>query len=174
MRRSNLSLELAMVAVLLLPFAWRSPARSAFFLAVIYLPVTWTQMALLAGGGGGAHHPILMWPIPHLAVAAVLAEASRRFGRPGAVALVACVGIACLSSLAVMGTYYTNMLRNGAVVEWSDAIYPASRALPELKPSYVCALDWAFGTRYGFFTAGGSASATRLIPSRTPRPPSGS
>ena len=144
MRRSNFFLELAMLAVILLPVAWRSPARSAFFFAAIYLAVTWAQMALLSGGGGGAHHPILMWPLPYVGVAAVLAEASRRFGRPGVIGLAACVGIACLSSLAVLGTYYTNMLRNGSTVEWSDAIYPASRALPEMKPSYVCALDWGF------------------------------
>ena len=154
MRRSNFFLELAIVATVLLPFAWRSHARSAFFFAAIYLAVTWTQMALLSGGGGGAHHPILMWPLPHLAVAAVLAEASRRFGRPGAIGLAACIAIACLASLAVLGTYYTNMLRNGATVEWSDAIYPASRALPEMKPSFVCALDWGFWESLRFLHRG--------------------
>jgi hypothetical protein len=154
MRRSNFSLELAVLAIVLLPLAWRSPARPAFLFAAIYVPVTWTQMALLSGGGGGAHHPILMWPLPHIAVAAVLAEASRRFGSPGALALAACVGVACLSSVAVIGTYYTNMLRNGAAVEWSDAIYPASRALPELEPSYVCALDWGFWDSLRFLHRG--------------------
>jgi hypothetical protein len=154
MRRSNLALELTILTLLLLPLAWRSPARPAFLFAAIYLPVTWTQMALLSGGGGGAHHPILMWPIPHLALAAVLGEASRRLGRPGTLALGACVVLACLSNLAVLGTYYTNMLRNGAVVEWSDAIYPAARALPELKPSYVCALDWGFWDSLRFLHGG--------------------
>jgi hypothetical protein len=144
MRRTTVSLHLAVLALVLLPLAWRSPARSAFFFAAMYMVVTWTQMALAVGGAGGAHHPILMWPLPHLGVAAVLAESSRRFGRPGLVALCAAVAIACMSSVAVLGTYYTNMLRNGAVVEWSDAIYPASRALPDLQPSYVCALDWGF------------------------------
>ena len=27
---------------------------------------------------------------------------------------------------------------------WTDAIYPAVEALPAMRPSYVCFLDWGF------------------------------
>jgi hypothetical protein len=70
-----------------------------------------------------------------------------RFGLP---ALTAIIAIACLSSIAVVGTYYTNMLRYGGVKEWTDAIYPAVEALPAMEPSHVCFLDWGFTTTCDF------------------------
>jgi hypothetical protein len=95
-----------------------------------------------------------MWPFPHLAIAAVLAETSRRLGRFGLPALTAIIAIACLSSIAVVGTYYTNMLRYGGVKEWTDAIYPAVEALPAMEPSHVCFLDWGFHDNVRLLTRG--------------------
>ena len=62
-----------------------------------------------------SHHTVLMWPFPHLAIAAVLAEASRRIGRvPDSPLVSTLVTRGCLSSLAVIGTYYSYMLRTVA------------------------------------------------------------
>ena len=59
-------------------------------------------------------------------------------------ALAAVVALVCFSNLLVTGTYYRNILRNGGTVAWSDAIFPASQALPSMRPSQLCTVDWGF------------------------------
>ena len=142
--RTNWQPYLLLLAVFLLPVIWRTPARSAFLFSLTYVAVTWAQMAFTKGAGTGLHHPVLMWPIPHLGIAAVLTAASRKAGSVGAPLLAGAVGIVCCVNLLVTSTYYTNMLRNGGNAAWSDAIYSFSEALPGLRPSYVCVLDWGF------------------------------
>jgi hypothetical protein len=142
--RKNWQPALFVFAILLAPFVWRSRARAAFLFALIFSAVAWLQMALTKEAGGSAHHAVLLWPIPHLGVAAVLAEVSRRLGRFGAVAIGTLVAVVCLSNVAVVGTYYAYMLRNGPVIAWTDAIRPAIDALPSMRPSFVCVLDWGF------------------------------
>lgn len=142
--RKNWQLPLFGLAVVLLPFVWRSRARTAFLFAFVFSAVTWAQMVVTKDAGGSAHHAVLLWPIPHLGVAAVLAEAANRAGKAGWRALGLIVGLVCLSNLAVIATYYAYMHRNGSVVAWTDAIHPAVEALPAMRPSYVCVLDWGF------------------------------
>ncbi|HYP07516.1 MAG TPA: glycosyltransferase family 39 protein [Bryobacteraceae bacterium] len=142
MPRTNGYAHLAGLALALAPFVWRSTAARAVLFVLIYCAVAWVQMAFTVGAGGSTHHTVLLWPFPHLAIAAVLAEVSRRLGRSGIPALAFVAVTACLSSLAVIGTTYTNMLRNGGVKEWTDAIYPAAAAVQEMKPAFVCVLDW--------------------------------
>ena len=139
--RKNWQVYLLTLSVLFLPFVWRTRARPAFLFVIIYMAVTWAQMAFTKGAGTGTHHPILMWPMPFLAMAAVLAETSERW-RFGRCALAAVITAVCFSNLLVTGTYYTNTLRNGGTVAWTDAIFSASKALPEMRPSQVCVVDW--------------------------------
>jgi uncharacterized protein (DUF1684 family) len=129
--------------VLLLPFVWRTRAKTVFLFVLIYSAVTWGQMAFLKNGGTGTHHPVLLWPMPHLAIAAVLAAASEKW-RSGGAMLAAVVSFVCFSNLLVTGTYYSKILRNGGTVTWTDAIFPASQALPSMRPSQVCVNDWGF------------------------------
>jgi hypothetical protein len=139
--RKNWQVYLLLLSVVLLPFVWKTEARTAFLFVLVYMAVTWAQMAFTKGAGTGTHHPILMWPMPFLAIAAVLSEASERW-RNGKCALIVVIAAVCFSNLLVTGTYYTNMLRNGGTVAWSDAIFPASQALPGMHPSQVCIADW--------------------------------
>lgn len=139
--RKNWQVYLLLLSVVLLPFVWKSRARPAFLFVLFYVAVTWAQMAFTKNAGTGTHHPILMWPMPYLAMAAVLAEAAEKFRRGGA-ALMALVSLVCFSNLMVTNTYYTSMLRNGGTVAWSDAIFPAALALPAMHPSQVCVVDW--------------------------------
>ena len=153
-RRVSLYVPLACLAFLLAPFTWRSPAFRAFLFACVLCAVAWLQMAFTAGAGGSPHHSVLMWPFPHMAIAAVLAQVSQRIGRFGKPVLITVTLVACLSSIAVIGTYYTNMLRYGGTKEWTDAIYPASQALPGMRPSFVCFLDWGFYDNVRLLTRG--------------------
>ena len=98
-------------------------------------------------------------PGPHLAIPA--SRDRSRVGRdftpdsvasaPGASTVVLA---ACLSNVAVFSTYYSYMLRYGGVKEWTDAIYPAVEALPALRPSHVCFLDWGFHDNVRLLTQG--------------------
>lgn len=140
--RRNLQVPLLLFSLALLPFVWRTPARNAFLFSLIYVAITWAQMAFLRDAGTGAHHTVLVWPMPHLAIAAILGAASLKAGRNGAMLASFLVGVACCANLLVISTYYKNMLRNGGSVAWTDAIYPAFDALPNMQPEYVCIIDW--------------------------------
>jgi hypothetical protein len=152
-QRKTLYEALAVLSLLLLPFVWRTARRPVVF-AIVFCVVAWLQMANAPGGGGSPHHVILLWPFPWMIVGVVFAELSRRFGRLGMRALVAMTVLAACSSLAVLGTYYTEMLRNGGVKEWTDAIYPAAKALSEMKPTFACSLDWGVHDNLKLLTAG--------------------
>jgi 4-amino-4-deoxy-L-arabinose transferase-like glycosyltransferase len=130
-------------SVLLIPFVWRTPAKRAALFALVLMAVTWVQMAVVKNGGGGAHHTILLWPMPQLVIAGVLGPLSVRVPK-GAVLLTAVVSITAVTNLLVVSTYYTNLVRNGATVAWTDAIYPASEALRRLPVEELCTADWGF------------------------------
>lgn len=143
LRRKSLMAWLAVAAVLLLPFAWRTPARSLALFVLICGAVAWLQMALTKNAGTGAHHTILLWPLPTMAIAGVLAWTAERFRR-GRLALAMIVSAACLSNLMVLGTYYTNMFRYGGTSSWTDAMYPALASIRTEKKKAVCTVDWGF------------------------------
>src|SRR5262249_24379050 len=74
----TLSGYLAIAAALLIPLVSRTPARSVALFAIICIAVAWLQMAFVKDGGYGAHHTILLWPLPAIGIAAVLAAALRK------------------------------------------------------------------------------------------------
>src|SRR5262249_24791097 len=52
------------------------------------------------------------------------------------------IAAACGANLLVLCTYYTNLLRNGGTASWTDAMYPAFRAIGEMDKTAVCTVDW--------------------------------
>ena len=141
--RRNLLWPLLLLSLAMLPIVWRTPARKAAIFGLIFCLVTFLLMALTKGAGTGLHHSVLLWPMPHLIMASLLAAASARirFGRP---ALAVLIAAACISNLLLTTTYYTNMLRNGGTSVWSDAIFPLSDALKQERPNRLCLQDWGF------------------------------
>jgi hypothetical protein len=73
--RRNSMMPAIFAALLLLPLAWRTRARNSMLFSAMAIAVAWMLMAL-AGGGGAAHHTVLLWPLPHLFMAVAFAEAS--------------------------------------------------------------------------------------------------
>jgi hypothetical protein len=143
MRRYSLQGWLFVGALLLLPLVWKTPARKAILFAMVFMVVTWTQMAFVLNAGGGAHHSILLWPMPQMVIAASLGYVSLRLRR-GALLMGLLVAACCVSNALVLSTYYTNLIRNGSSVVWTDAIYPASDALKGVDLDHVCVTDWGF------------------------------
>jgi 4-amino-4-deoxy-L-arabinose transferase-like glycosyltransferase len=141
--RHSLTGYLAMLSILLLPVVWRTPARQVVLFVLICGLVAWCQMAFTKNAGGAAHHIILLWPLPAMGMAAVLAAASQRM-RLGVIPLIAIVSVACVANLLVLSTYYTNLLRNGGTPAWTDAVYSALAAIDKIDKTAVCTVDWGF------------------------------
>lgn len=139
----NLHEVLFLIALASLPFVWRTPARRAILFSLVWIPLTWVQMAMVQNGGTSTHHTILLWPMPILIVAAGLAWASYRLPR-GRALLAGVVGIACAWNLIVTNTWYSNLIRFGGVPAWTDAIYPLSDSLRSANAQWVCLIEWGF------------------------------
>lgn len=133
----NLQDWLLLASILALPLLWRTPARRAILFGLIFMAVTWAQMIVVEHGGSSTHHTVLLWPMPALLIGAAIAYGIRH--RIGAAVLVTSV---CLLNLVVISTWYTNLLRNGGNVAWSDAIYPATDALERMPKERVCMVEW--------------------------------
>ncbi|MEO7145921.1 MAG: glycosyltransferase family 39 protein, partial [Bryobacteraceae bacterium] len=70
-RRTNYLTAALAIAMLLAPLWWRNaPVRRAILFSVIFLIAAWTQMLFIRHAGTGSHHVVLLWPFPHLIVAA--------------------------------------------------------------------------------------------------------
>jgi hypothetical protein len=151
--RRTLMGYLAIASLLFVPFIWRTPAGTAALFVLICGGVAWFQMVFVKGAGGGAHHTILLWPLPTIGIAAVLTAVSRRvtFGQ---VLLIATVAVACAANLLMLSTYYTNLLRNGGTPSWTDAMYPALRAIHRMDKAAVCTVDWGFTDTVRLFERG--------------------
>ena len=153
MPRRSLMGYLAVASILLLPLVWRTPARTTALFVLICGAVAWCEMAFGKGTGGGAHHTVLLWPLPTIAIAAILATASKRL-RFGSVLLTVIVAVACAANLLVLSTYYTNLLRNGGTSSWTDAMYPALDAIHNMDKEAVCTVDWGFFDTLRLFERG--------------------
>jgi 4-amino-4-deoxy-L-arabinose transferase-like glycosyltransferase len=143
MRRYSVQGWLFAGSLLLLPLVWRTPARKAILFSLVFMMVTWAQMAFVQNAGGGAHHSILLWPMPQIVMAAAIGYASLRLRR-GAMLAAGLVAVCCVSNALVLSTYYTNLIRNGGSVVWTDAIYRASDALKGIDLDHLCVTDWGF------------------------------
>jgi len=138
--RHNFMLAVLFVALLLIPLLWRIPARKALLFGAIAIVVAWMHMAL-AGGGGAAHHAVLLWPLPHLVIAIALAEASQRV-RSGKRVLAGVTGLLAVGNILVMNQYLYQFIRNGAPVTWTDAVYPLAEDLKQSHASQLLLPDW--------------------------------
>lgn len=141
----------ALAATLLAGAAALWQRRRAVLFPLVLTLAHWTVMALTRSGGG-PHHTTLMYPFPHLAIAAAgvwLWEGATRF--PVAAALVIRRGLAvALAALALTQTAYDarqlsayRQLRGTRF--WTDANYDIAGYLKANPPDLVVNMDWGFG-----------------------------
>jgi Dolichyl-phosphate-mannose-protein mannosyltransferase len=136
-------LSLAVVlAFALLPWVWRTPARRPMLFALIFMVVTWLQMALISQGGRGTHHTALLWPFPHLFVAAAFAEVSRPLSRAGLAVLALAAVLLCGINVVVLNEHLARLIDGGSTTVWTDAIYPLSDKLRDTRATRVYVADW--------------------------------
>jgi hypothetical protein len=151
MPRSSYAGWLLVLSLTLIPFA-RAHWRAIAF-ALIFSLVLWAQMASVDQGGTGTHHTVLLWPAPAFIVGAALDGFAKRLRAGSAIAVLA-VGITCISNLLVIGTHYTNLIRNGAVPAWTEALWPVVDALKKDRPTQLVLLEWGFFDNVKLLTRG--------------------
>lgn len=113
------------------------PSRALFFPLVAGL-ITWGLMLITKGAGGGVHHIVLLWPLPHWFLAAAFTAPRIRY------ATYAWLVIALLAAdnLRVFSVYQRNLVGLGSPASWSEAILPLSRRLNEMVTTRIHLFDW--------------------------------
>jgi hypothetical protein len=135
----NFLLPAVLVSLLTAPL-WGASRRAILF-ALVFMAVTWMEMALTKNAGGSAHHAVLLWPFPQFVIALALAASSGRFMRWGAAAFVIAIAFLCVTNLLVTNEYLACLIRYGPAVTWTDAIYPLSNSLRK-ESRDVIVMDW--------------------------------
>ncbi|HVX66020.1 MAG TPA: glycosyltransferase family 39 protein, partial [Bryobacteraceae bacterium] len=161
--RRSLAWVLWIAGLLLAPFLRRTRGGAAAAFALVFCAVAWGFMAL-SGGSASAHHAVLIWPMPYMALAPALAAAACRFGRRGKALLGAAVVAAALSNLLVTATYYRDEIRNGGAPAWTDAFNSLSRELDAMRVRRVGLLDWGFFDNLRLFHQGRLEQVSISVP----------
>ena len=132
----------ALAALLLLPFVWGTPARRPMIFSLIVVAVVWGQMLFGVNVGASVHHLVLLWPWPHLFIAAAFAGFSSRLKRFGVPALAIVVALLCGRSVLASNVQFSQLIRNGGSLSWTDAIHSLSSYLPTVPAQHYVILDW--------------------------------
>ncbi|MGE5571110.1 MAG: glycosyltransferase family 39 protein [Rhodospirillales bacterium] len=130
------------LALALLPWLWTTPARKPMLFSLIFLVVTWVQMAFTEGAGGGPHHTTLLWPFPHLLIAVAFAQAAGALRRAAIPVLAVLIAAVCGSNLLMTNRHLTQLVERGAGHVWTDAIFPLAEYLNAASPGRVYVMDW--------------------------------
>jgi 4-amino-4-deoxy-L-arabinose transferase-like glycosyltransferase len=122
-------------AFLSAPLWWRSRGRRAGVFSIVFLLVAFFAMAATRYTGG-AHHIVLLYPMPHLLVAIAVVALRPKW-------LAAAVGTSLIAAnLMVMNQYISEFERNGSYRLFTDAVYPLSDALGNSEGCSIYALDF--------------------------------
>jgi hypothetical protein len=152
------------LALALAPLLWFTSSRKTLLFVLIAMLVAWFQMAVTKDAGLGAHHVVLLWPLPHWFVAVALVEASRwkplAWRRAGLVALTAVTIFLVGENLLLTNEYFYQLSRYGALGNWSDAIYKLSEEIGRMEPARVVVDDWGIANGLELLR-GGSLSLLR-------------
>jgi hypothetical protein len=123
-----------------------SRARKTLLFCLIASAVAWIQMAITIDAGAGAHHIVLLWPLPLWFLAVAFAEASLwgplRWRRAGAVALIAAMVFVAGENLLLINEYFYQLTHYGALRSWTDAIYQLSSDVGRMQSPGFVVDDW--------------------------------
>jgi hypothetical protein len=138
------------LALLLLPLLWSTRARKPMLFCLIAMAVAWLQMAVTKDAGLGAHHVVLLWPLPHwfLALAFVQAAAWRPLQRKhiGAIVLAAVVLFLTVDNLLLTNEYFYQLDAYGPTRNWNDAIFRLSEEAGHIQAEHLVVDDWGILT----------------------------
>jgi len=153
--RSSVFPWIVLLAALCVPHVWHTRARRPAVFSIVLLLVAWFQMAVTQRAGASVHHVVLLWPIPHLLVALVFAELSRRFGRAGVAGVTLAAVLTWGSSFLILNQYHSQLVRYGAPSVWSDAIFTLSHRLRQASADHIFMMDWGMIDNVRMLARGG-------------------
>jgi hypothetical protein len=119
-------------------------ARKTLLFCLIATAVAWIQMGITEDAGSGAHHIVLLWPLPQWFLAVAFVEASYRlpWRRIGAVALAAGIVFLAGENLLLTNEYLYQLAHYGALRSWNDAIYQLSSEVGRIQSAHLMVDDW--------------------------------
>jgi hypothetical protein len=138
------------VALALAPLLWFTQARKTMLFCLIAMTVAWLQMAFTKDAGLGAHHVVLLWPLPQWFLAVVFVQATAwqplRWKHAGTVLLASAVVFLTVENLLVTNEYFYQLSAFGPTKSWSDAIFQLSREAGHIQADYLVLDDWGILT----------------------------
>ncbi len=140
--RRNLLVPALALSLALWPLYRRTPAGRAVLLALVAGGAAWAQMAFNQDTGGSTHHTVLLWPLPHLVVAAALVEVSQRLGRAGRALRAAAALAVAASGLLVSNEHLAQWIRHGPGPVWTEAVQELAVRLEGTPARKVVVADW--------------------------------
>jgi len=140
--RHDLLAVALLASALVLPWAG-ADQRKKRLLQFAWMAGLFTFLAMLPfrNAGAGPQHIVLLYPLPHLVIAATFASAASMTGwlrKAGVCVVAAVLGAGVLLTVA----YRFQMSANGLSVYWTDAIYGLDRELRNEQVTDVVAADW--------------------------------
>lgn len=139
--RKNLMLPVLVLSLASLVWLRGAECKAVLFGLIAFL-VAWPQMALNQGTGGSTHHAVLLWPIPHLIVAAGLSGLSYRLPCARRMFPAAITALVVGSNLLVTNEYLAQFIRHGAGSAWTDAITSLAGRLEATSKASIVVADW--------------------------------
>jgi len=130
------------LAVLVLPLLRRSRFFKPMAFLLVASLVAWLQMFLTHNAGAGAHHAVLLWPMPILIVSMAIVAAAEAFPRYSTAIFVSIVSLLVVGNLLNENEYLTHFAVRGGIGGWTDAIYPLSSSLDDA--TWVGTVDWGY------------------------------
>jgi hypothetical protein len=138
------------IALALTPLLCRTPSRKPLLFCLIAMAVAWLQMALTKDAGLGAHHVVLLYPLPQwfLAVAFVQAADWRplRWKYIGSIALAAAVLFLAVDNLLLTNEYFYQLETYGPTKSWNDAIFRLADEAGHIQAEHLVVDDWGILT----------------------------
>ncbi|MGA2879517.1 MAG: hypothetical protein ABSG13_11240 [Bryobacteraceae bacterium] len=130
----------------LLPALWFTRARKTMLFCLIAMLVAWFQMAITKDAGLGAHHVVLLWPLPHWFLAVAFVEAARwrplQWKHAGTILLACTVLFLAVDNLLLTNEYFYQLASYGPTKNWSDAIFRLSDEAGHIKSHELIVDDW--------------------------------
>jgi len=143
------------VALALMPALWvisesrgRDGRRSkkTMLFCLIAMAVAWLEMAITKDAGLGAHHVVLLWPLPHWFLAVVFVEAAAwrplEWRNAGTILLATGVGFLAADNLLLTNEYLYQLTAYGPTRNWSDAIFRLSDEAGHIQANHLVVDDW--------------------------------